>query len=139
MGENLRESILKFVSRFICAVILVFMSFSTHAQMTCESVFISHESMAGTLRSLAHLRLQLDIAQAEGADSLVIRALKSDYAKKERLFINYVETHHVMNRAEFFERLSLEIQKIQSADETSIADEAAKEAAWSRYGRFVLR
>ncbi|HVK59905.1 MAG TPA: hypothetical protein VM432_00070, partial [Bdellovibrionales bacterium] len=87
-------------------------------EQTCSAAVLSEavatEEVNKTIRSLSALRLKLDAAKVEGSSSIAATALASDYQKKEKAFIEYLERNEVMTRAEFVERMKHEIVRRQS-------------------------
>jgi formylglycine-generating enzyme required for sulfatase activity len=103
-----------FLGRVGIFMMILLASLSAHAQTTCESVFISHESVAATIENLAHLRVALDIAWAQSPRSPVTARLHSDFQNKEANLVRYFETHNLMSRSEFFSRLRKAVERVQS-------------------------
>ena len=103
------------------------------AQSRCADLFIENAEQAAQLyglsiRNLAHLRLKLDLAQAQGASAAHLSLLGLDYAEKEAQMIQYFEKNKIMPRAEMIAQMKREIEKIQAGQvEVVKGDEKKKE------------
>lgn len=88
------------------------------ASNSCEMIFSSEESsqIEKLVRSLAELRINLDIAKAKGTKALEFTALNSEYKKKEKEFATYLESRQLMTRAEMREKIKQEISLLQERD-----------------------
>ena len=87
------------------------------AEQTCSAVLSKPATATDidkTIRSLSALRLKLDVAKAEGSNSVTITALANEYQKKEKVFIERLEQKKIMTRAELVERMKHEIGQLQS-------------------------
>ncbi|HVK62760.1 MAG TPA: formylglycine-generating enzyme family protein [Bdellovibrionales bacterium] len=96
------------------------------AEQTCSAAILS-ESVATseidkTIRSLAALRLKLDTAKAEGSDSIAVTALASEYRKKEKAFVAYLEQTGIMTREALVIRMKEVISSLQERPRVQIQD-----------------
>lgn len=77
----------------------------------------AHNSIETAIRSLSHLRLNLDQAKARASsDSIDRTALDSEYRRKEKALIEYLEKHKIMTRTQLFERMKGEIAQLQGKE-----------------------
>ena len=90
-------------------------------ESTCSAVILSESVAASnienTIRSLSALRLKLDVAKADGSNSIAVTALENGYQKKEQALIRYLEQTEVMTREGLRDRMRQEILHFQSEQE----------------------
>ncbi len=98
----------------------------TDARSICENLFVDVE-LEKSIRGLAKLRMQLDIAKAHNRDSLYFAALEGRYDEKEQSILGHVLENNLMSQEEFFRMISLEIVDLQKiGDRAKIDSEKSK-------------
>ena len=66
-----------------------------------------------SIESLAHLRMKLDLAKAQGAQGTHVKSLSHDYDVKAKEMLYYLETYKIMTREEMLSRMRATIAKAQ--------------------------
>jgi hypothetical protein len=103
------------LARLAISATLLIAPVLAHAQMRCEDVFVSQIQIERVIENLASLRLNLDLAQAQGGMTPHVTALRSQYLKKEKGLLHYVETHSMMSAEELARKIRLAIKDLQPA------------------------
>ena len=111
------------------AVVLA-LSVPARAQFSCEDIF---SRVTPKIKSLARLRMTLDLAQADGLSSPELLALKSEYDKKEKVLIKNFEAHGIMTRAQVIRKIRDEIEKAQATDSEGDESSDAKRAEQQKH------
>jgi formylglycine-generating enzyme required for sulfatase activity len=120
------------VKRIVILIIFFALPLSVRAQTSCHELFLSSVPSQGVgsvddlIKNLAHLRLKLDLAQAQGIINPQVSALRSQFKIKEAELIRYVDSHQLMTRAELFALMVKEIAKAQRDDGTLSLEEKIK-------------
>ncbi len=87
----------------------------------CQDLFDTGE-LEKSIRGLAKLRMQLDVAKAHANGSLSFATLDSQYKEKEQSILGHALKNNLMSQADFFKMISLEIATLQT-DESKIETE----------------
>ncbi|HVK62765.1 MAG TPA: formylglycine-generating enzyme family protein [Bdellovibrionales bacterium] len=100
------------MKHIVIAILCLFASQGAFAvsELSCSAIVLSIDE---TIRSLAALRLKLDIAHAEGSSSIAMTALSNEYQRRERTFVQYIEQNGIMSRDAFVEQMRQEISLLQ--------------------------
>jgi formylglycine-generating enzyme len=111
---------------------LIVLLFQVHAEASarrCETLFFSSNQtilssiqIDQSIRELSALRVRLDLARAQGANSTATHALETAYDKKWRAWAEYLKIHQIMSTAELVGRMKQEIHVIQSQQAEIEAD-----------------
>lgn len=78
----------------------------------CESLF-GNSDLYRSIRALAALRLELDLAQTSNDDSITISLLRTKYEQKKKAILNYVLKTETMTNEHFKKLIKFEIEVLQ--------------------------
>jgi formylglycine-generating enzyme required for sulfatase activity len=108
---------------------LVF-SLGARAELNCEDIFKTSLTTRPTetqvdqaIRNLAALRLNVDLAQAQGTSGPKTNSLRLAYTEKESLLVRYLETNKIMSREELVTRVRDSIRQNQISASRVLQDE----------------
>jgi hypothetical protein len=120
------------IKHLVILIILFALPLSARAQTSCHDLFRSLVPSQGVgsvgdlIKNLAHLRLKLDLAQAQGITTPQVSALNSQFKIKEAELIRYIDSHQLMTRAELFGLMVKEIGKAQQNNDVLSSEEKIK-------------
>jgi hypothetical protein len=119
------------ISKFyfnLLLILICILSISAESRaQTCRDLFVTPAMRIDiAIKDLAHLRLKLDLAQAQGVAGPQITALRRNYTVKETNLVQYLESEKIMSRPEFISRLIQEIEKLQIKVVPTVAEEEKK-------------